>query len=46
VPRRVAEPAFAVQIETKIIHYWRVSNQQLTDTPSPNVGTLLMVDND
>jgi hypothetical protein len=41
VPRRVAEPAFAVQIETKIIHYLRVSNQQLTDTPSPNVGTLL-----
>jgi hypothetical protein len=43
VPRRVAEPAFAVQIETKIIHYLRVSNQQLTDTPSPNVGTLLVV---
>ena len=39
--RRVAEPAFAVHIETKTLHGFCVFDQQRTDSPSSNVGTLL-----
>ena len=42
VLRRVTEPAFAVQIETKTIHCFCVFDQQLTDSPISNVGTLLV----
>jgi len=41
VPRRVAEPAVQVQIETKKIHRFQITDQLLTDDPSLNVGTLL-----
>jgi TPR repeat protein len=41
VPHRVAEPALAVQIETKKFHRLRVFDHQLTNGSSPNVGTLL-----
>jgi hypothetical protein len=41
VLRRVAEPAIAVQIETKKIHHLCVSHQQFTEAKRQNVGTLL-----
>jgi hypothetical protein len=43
VLRRVAEPAIAVQIETKKIHHLCVSHQQFTEAKRQNVGTLLTV---
>ena len=42
--RRVAEPVFAVQIETKKIHRLCSINQRVTAPKTLNVGTLLTFD--